>query len=195
MIDSLVRHGAADSSDVTVATLDLSPRVNRHLALARTRARAGKPYVVQLPLSEDEPSRQWDPALREYWLHFGDRAGEEVAAIRPPKGAGKLRVRAVRIRPAVVEAIEPYDVNIVLERLTGVQFDLVIATNILVYYDAFEQSLALANIAAMLRPGGFFLTNYAVSPLPPMDAKASAVVPVFWDNQQHGDTLFWYRRN
>ena len=91
--------------------------------------------------------------------------------------------------------MEPYDVNIVLERLTDARFDLIIATNILVYYDAFEQSLALANVAAMLRPGGFFLTNYAVSPLPPMEPKASAVLPVFWDAAKNGDTLFWYRRN
>ena len=35
----------------------------------------------------------------------------------------------------------------------------------LVYYDVFEQSLALANVAAMLRPGGVFLSNQAVEPL------------------------------
>jgi len=195
LIDSLVRYGAADAHDLSIATLDLSPRVNQHLDVARTRARGGTPYVVQLPLSEDDPSRQWTPALVAYWQHAGDRIGEEVAPIPPPEGAGKVRVRAVRIPPAIVDTIEPYDVNIVLERLADAQFDLIIATNILVYYDAFEQSLALTNIAAMLRPGGLFLTNYAVSPLPPMEAKAAAVLPVFWDNHQQGDTLFWYRRN
>ena len=60
------------------------------------------------------------------------------------------------------------DVNIVLERTDDGPFDLIVATNILVYYDAFEQSLAVANIAQVLRPGGFLLTNYAVSPLPPV---------------------------
>ena len=48
------------------------------------------------------------------------------------------------------------------------RFDLVVATNVLVSYDPFEQALALSNIAAMLEPGGFFLTNYAVTPRPPM---------------------------
>jgi len=195
LIDSLVRHGAADARDLSVATLDLSPRVNQHLDAARTRARGGTSYVVQLPLSENDPSRQWAPALVAYWERFGDRIGEDAIPIPPPDGAGKVRVRAVRIPAAVVDAIEPYDVNIVLERLTEAQFDLVVATNILVYYDAFEQSLALANVAAMLRPGGLFLTNYAMSPLPPMEPKAAAVLPVFWDDQKNGDTLFWYRRN
>ena len=195
VIDSLARYGVADLNDLSVATLDLSPRVNQHLETARTRAHAGSPYVVQLPLAQDEPDRQWAPALAAYWQRFGDRVGEPIAAIEPPQGAGKLRVRAVRIRPGVVEAIEPHDANIVLERLGDAKFDLIIATNILVYYDGFEQSLALANIAAMLRPGGLFLTNYAVAPLPPMQAKASAVIPVFWDSRKNGDTLFWYRRN
>jgi len=63
VIDSLLRHSAAELSDLTVATLDLSPRVNQHFELARTRARVGTPYVVQLPLSEDDPSRKWDSAL------------------------------------------------------------------------------------------------------------------------------------
>ena len=71
---------------------------------------------------------------------------------------------------------------------------MIIATNILVYYDAFEQSLALTNVASMLRPGGFFLTNYAVSTLAPMESEASLKPPVFWDREGNGDTLFWYRR-
>jgi len=51
-----------------------------------------------------------------------------------------------------------YDVNIVLQRAEitegGGKFDLLIATNILVYYDTFEQSIALTNIAAMLKLAG-----------------------------------------
>ncbi len=43
----------------------------------------------------------------------------------------------------------------------GGQFDLVIGTNIFVYYGGFEQSLASANLATMFRPGGFLLTNEA----------------------------------
>ena len=43
-------------------------------------------------------------------------------------------------------------------------------------------------------PGGYFVTNYAVSPLPPLEASASIVTPVFFDRQGNGDTLFCYQR-
>ena len=36
---------------------------------------------------------------------------------------------------------------------------MIIGTNIFLYYGAFEQSLARVNIAAMLKPGGFLLSN------------------------------------
>jgi SAM-dependent methyltransferase len=93
-----------------------------------------------------------------------------------------------------VSALQPRDANIVLERTDDGPFDLIVATNVLVYYDAFEQALALANVAKMLRPGGFLLTNYAVSPLAPIESEPSLVTPVFWDRQGNGDTLFWYQR-
>ena len=54
------------------------------------------------------------------------------------------------------------DLNIVTDRF-GV-FDVILATNILVYYDAGEQALAMANIAGMLPAGGLFLTNDYVAP-------------------------------
>jgi SAM-dependent methyltransferase len=104
----------------------------------------------------------------------------------------------VQVRPDVVRSIVPYDVNIIVERLEPLpeaeRFDLIVATNILVYYDAFDQALAVANIAKMLRPGGFFLTNYAVSPFPPMDPSAGFVTPVYFDKEQNGDTMFWYQK-
>jgi len=47
----------------------------------------------------------------------------------------------------------------VTERLDGPPFDLVIATNILPYFDEVELALALSNIAGMLAPGCAFLHN------------------------------------
>ncbi len=53
------------------------------------------------------------------------------------------------------------NVNVVNERLDGEAFDLVIATNVFVYYDVLEQALALSNIEAMLKPGAFLLANFS----------------------------------
>jgi SAM-dependent methyltransferase len=194
LVDSLARHGLASPGELRVTTLDLSPRVNAHLEGARRRARAGEPYVVQLPLANDDPKHQWQPALVGYWQQFGDRIGDAIPPIPPPAVVGDVRVRAVRVRPEVTLSITPRDLDIIVERLDAEQFDVIVATNILVYYDAFDQALALANIAKMLRPGGYFVTNYAVAPTLPLEPTAAIVTTVYFDQQQNGDTLFCYRR-
>jgi len=197
LADSLVRLGLAAPSRVRIATLDLSPRVNSHLESARRKAAAGAPYVIQLPLARDQPSHEWHPDLVAYWQRFGSTIGQPVAAAPASAVAGDVRVRAVAVRPSFVTAVTPHDVNIIVERLplkADEAYDLIVATNILVYYDAFEQSLALANIASMLKPGGFFLTNYAVGPVPPLEAVASLTTSVYFDKQQNGDTIYVYVR-
>jgi SAM-dependent methyltransferase len=112
--------------------------------------------------------------------------------------AGDVRVRALRVLPAVTLGITPRDLDIIVERLEPLpdaeRFDVIVATNILVYYGPFDQALALANIARMLRPGGYFVTNYAMSPLPPLESAASVTTSVFFDRQGNGDTVFCYQR-
>ena len=77
---------------------------------------------------------------------------------------------------------------------TAAPFDLIVATNVLVYYTPFEQALALSNIAAMLRPGGYLLTNYRMAPVPPFEPQAAMSVRVLWDHEGRGDTLFAHLR-
>lgn len=199
VLDSLVRLGLATRDTLSMMTFDVSPRVNQHLEAARRRAQDGASYVVQLPLTRDDRLRQWNPDLVAYWQRLGDRIGHEVEALPPPPGAGGVRVRAVGVDPAVVLSIVPQDLNIILERFVPprkneARFDLIVATNIFVYYDAFDQALALANVSKMLRPGGFLLTNYAVFPTAPMETSASLMTTVDFDRQHNGDTLFWYQR-
>jgi SAM-dependent methyltransferase len=198
LVDSLARLGLAKPGDVRVTTLDLSPRVNGHIEAARRRAEAGDPYVIQLPLPKDDRQHQWHPDLVAYWQRFGDRIGEDIAPMPPPAVAGDVRIRALRVPPAVTLSITPQDLDIIVERLEPLpeaeRFDVIVATNILVYYGPFDQALALANIAKMLRPGGYFVTNYAMSPLPPLEASASVTTSVFFDRQGNGDTIFCYQK-
>jgi hypothetical protein len=171
--------------------------VNAHLSsISGLRSRATQGYVLQVPLDPERPSHPWHPELVRYWETFGDRIGDSVTPMAPPPGTEGVRVRAIRVVPSIAQSIVPIEMNIVLERLADEdRFDLVIATNVLVYYDAFAQSLALANVGSMLRPGGFFLTNYAAAPPSPMESTASNVTAVFFDRrQQNGDTLFAYQR-
>ena len=57
------------------------------------------------------------------------------------------------------------NVNIVTERLDREAFDLVIATNVFIYYDVLEQALAMSNVEAMLKPGAFLLANFSAPKL------------------------------
>ena len=112
-----------------------------------------------------------------------------------PAVAGVVKTRTVRIQPTVVASIVPRDLNIVVDRLSVAsveRFDLVVATNVLFYYDVFEQALAAANVAAMLRPGGVFVTNTAIFPTPPLQASASFLRVAH--TAERYDEMFWYQR-
>ena len=193
VIDSLRARPLA-AADLQLTTYDLNPRVNEHIEAARQRAARGGAYTIQLPR---DAAQRWQRDLLSYWTRMGERIGESGRAITPPPAAGRVDVRAVRIRPDVVQRITPRDLDIILQRpdplSDGERFDLVIATNILIYYDVFEQSLALANIARMLRPGGLLLTNNPVFELPAIplhqmgETKASYTDGGF-------DFVAWYRR-
>jgi hypothetical protein len=191
--DSLFRHGLARAGELSMTTFDVSARVNQHLTAARDRAREGTGYVIHLPLGEGE---RWSQGLEEYWKRAGDRVGEAVQAAAAPRTAGSVKVRAVRVRPDVVLSALPVDLNIVLERLEPIgdeqRFDLVIATNVFVYYDSFEQALALVNLSRMLRPGGVLLSNQAVQPVPPFAPAVGHTAVTFSERQF--DYVFWYLR-
>ncbi len=93
--------------------------------------------------------------------------GKPTAPTAVPAGLSDLKIRAVRIAPGVAARVTPIDLNVVYQRMAAPQeLDLIIATNILVYYDVFEQSLALANIEGLLRDGGLLLSNNALLELP-----------------------------
>ena len=194
LIDSLLRLGLAKANELQVTAFDLSPRSLDHMARARSRALRGSPYVVQLP---HDLQAKWKPELVRYWEAFGDQIGKPAAPAPAPAGLSDLKLRAVRIAPAFVGRVTPVDLNIVHQRMATPQdFDLIIATNILVYYDVLEQSLALANIESMLRDGGFLLSNNALLELPVSKMKSvDYLTVVYSDRPDDGDHIVWYQRS
>jgi hypothetical protein len=196
VMDSLVELRLSNPVSLEITTLDLSPRINDHLARAAEKARRGIGYTVQLPF---DSTRAWKPELAAYWKAFGGRIGTEVQPARVPAAFAGTRVRAVQIKPQYASKVSAVDLNVVLQRLDlggDEKFDLVIATNILVYYDTFEQSLALANIASLLKPSGFLLSNNALAELPsiPMHSTGYQTV-VYSDRPGDGDHIVWYQRS
>ena len=195
VIDTLLRLGLARASELKVTTFDLSARVNEHLRRATASARRGMAYTIQLPR---DAQGQWKPEAIDYWTRFGDRIGSPAKPAAVSAGLGDLKIRAVSVRPAIVSLITPEDTNIVLQRLeipVGQGFDLLIATNVLVYYDVFEQSLALANIEKMLQPGGLLLSNNALLELPSSSMHSAGYETVVYSNNPNdGDHIVWYQR-
>jgi SAM-dependent methyltransferase len=194
IIDTLLRLRLADPGDFAVTTFDLSPRVNAHLDNVKKTALEGRPYVVQLPLDDGE---HWSAGMLRYWAAFGDRIGAPVKPVPAPASAGTLKLRAVSVRADVASRLAPVDANIVLQRLdlpVEMKFDLVIGTNVFLYYDEFQQALAMANIERMLRPGGLLLSNNALVDLPSSSVRyVGSTTLAYSDRKDNGDTIVWYQ--
>lgn len=163
ILEAVLRLGLAAPGQIKIVTLDLNPAVNAHVRRLVERARAGHPYIVQLPR---DSAGEWNPAAIAYWEHFGEIVGSPTAPLPIPKTLGGVALRAVAIHPKFAAQLEALDLDIVAQTLdapslgaSGSGFDLVVATNILVYYNRFEQSVAMASIAHMMNSGGIFLAN------------------------------------
>ena len=195
VIDSLRARNLAAAQDFRVTTYDLNPRVNDHLEAARQRAARGASYTVQFPR---DAAQRWQRDLLSYWTRAGEKIGDRAQATVPPPAAGRVDVRAVRVRPDVVQAITARDLNIILQRPDPLpdeeRVDLIVATNILIYYDVFEQSLALANVARMLHSGGVLLTNNPLFELPSIPVHQAGETRVAYTDAG-ADWIVWYQRD
>ncbi len=173
----------------SLATLDLNPAVNAHVQRLAKQARAGVPYVIQLPR---DLSADWTPQAVAYWEHFGDVIGSAARPVPAPKG---ISIRSVAVQPKYASLIEPLDLDVVAQAAEGRKFDLVIATNILVYYDRFQQAMAMTAIAAMMNPGGVFLSNTVLPAQRPADLEYLGRRSVSYSvSGSYGDDIVAYRR-
>jgi hypothetical protein len=192
LIDSLIKVGlATDAAAVRVTTLDISPRVNDHLTRARSRASAGQGYTFRLPLDRNV---KWKSPVLAYWKTAGDRVGTATGPAAASVAGAPVDVRTISVGAAVARNLDPLDLNIVVQRSNSHRFDLVVATNVFVYYDVMEQVLALANVRAMLKPGAFLLSNNSLLQLPSSGMRSLGYVTVeYSDVRDDGDHVVWYR--
>ncbi len=195
LADSLVRLGLAPADHLEITAFDVSARVIAHITHSRQRAARGGSYAINLVRDARLP---WKPEFIRYWRQFGDRIGRSVQAAALPPGIAGLEIRSVRVRPDMVARVQPVQLNIVTQHvdLTGAErFDLIIATNVFVYYGVFEQSLALANVERMLRPGGLLFSNNALLELPSSRIHAVGYQTVVYSGRQgDGDHVVWFQR-
>ena len=157
-MDALVSHGLA------------APR------RSRGRGRRHQPASGRAPATRARRAADADPGQRDSRQRDRHALGRLSRLLRAARPRHRRRQRSsrrrasrrtatcastVRVGPAAARALAAETLDIVTERLDGKPFDLVIATNILPYFDDGELMLAMSNIAAMLAPGGVFLHNEA----------------------------------
>ncbi len=195
VMDSLLRLGLTRLDDLHITTLDISDRVNQHLAGVRRRAMAKQDYVIELPLDMSVP---WESGAVAFWKQSGDRIGAATKPAAVPAGVAKLDVHAVRIPASTVLRVKPVDLNVVWQTQdlpSAQQYDLVIGTNIFVYYNEFEQALTLDNLQRMVRPGGFLLSNNGFPEVRSVKwEKAGYSSTAYSPRHADGDFIIWYRR-
>ncbi len=153
--DALLALSLSSGADLRVHSIDVNPRVVRTLAAA-----ARGPLTLHLFTgileTRDHPFR---PEYRGYVRALGRAIGDETTA---PRGVASSRryQHSIAVRPSVTRALSVESLNIVTERLVHEPpFDVAVATNVFTYFDAPQLALALANVTAMLRPGGYLIHN------------------------------------
>ena len=190
LADSLLRCDLAARGSLRVTTLDVSPRVNAHLRAAVSRGS----YRLVLPW---DTGAGWTREAQAYWNRAGDRIGTPFAPDVTPLLPGVM-ARGLSVSPEIVPIIRPLEASIVSDRIDlpdRERFDLVVATNVLVYYDTFDQTLAVASIAATLRPGGVLVTNDAVLEVPEVPMRSAGYVSVpFSARPGDGERMVFYVR-
>src|SRR5712692_3547747 len=195
MLEAVARLGLGKAKEISVATADLNAAVNTHVARLAERGRAGQPYTVQLPRLI---SAEWSPEAVADWQKFGEMLGAPVKPLPVPASVIDVTMRAVAIRPRHAAQMRGFDMNVVTQTMDvpeGRGFDLVVATNVLVYYDLFQQALAMGSIAHMMNHGGIFLANHA---LPAQHAEALEYLGRrtvgYTPSGAYGDDVVVYRR-
>ncbi len=154
VIDALVSLGLSRLDDLEVTAADINPLVVDHLNAA---AKTPPTLVLLSGIANDKQTTLTDD-YRDYFSNLGRSIGEELP---PPQvdaaHAAHLR-KTLRVNATAARVLHAERLDLVTERLPA-RFDLVVITNVLPYFDDRELMLALANVAAMLAPGGHLLHN------------------------------------
>jgi hypothetical protein len=99
----------------------------------------------------------------------------------------------MQVRRKLTLRCQPENLNIVLERIPLAEadrFDLMVGTNVFIYYDSFERSLALENAGGMLKHGGLLLTNDRLPDVRGGSMRQAGLTDV----QYNRDAVGWYEK-
>ena len=141
VLDALLRRRWAARGEIRLTAFDVNPRVVHFLP------RLPREWMPDLRIS--------DPDLAAYAASLGDQLG-------------RRRQGVIALDPWVRAAIIPHLGNIILEPPPR-DFDLAIATNVLLYFTPLERTLAFHWLRSRARPDAWFIHN---DPRPEVEAEA-----------------------
>ena len=161
-----------------------------HIERLSADAVRGRDYTITLPLARDGG---WLPEFEAYWREFGSAVGSVVPAAPNSTLSTLADVRAIRIPAARASHVSVADLNIVTQRLDAPPFDLVVGTNVFVYYGPLDQALALANATSMLREGGLLLSNTVLPEVKALPVDVADLTTISYTQQTRKDVIVSYR--
>jgi hypothetical protein len=161
VVDSLLSLGLARLDDLVVVGADVNPRVVSHLETSSKR----DVFLTLVTGVGDGGAVTLQEDYRKYFADVGHSIGALLPMPTLPARYGGHLAKALKVRPDVTRVVSGVSLDIATDRVDGEPFDLIVATNVLPYLDDTLVSMALANISAMLAPGGAFLHNESRSVL------------------------------
>jgi SAM-dependent methyltransferase len=154
VIDALVALRLSRVDELQIVAADINPRVVDHLR----RSRAAPPVLTLTSGIRESDSVMFSREYRDYFDGLGRAIGKVDATAARAIDGGRLQ-KVVGVSGAAARTVDSELLDVAIERDAGTPFDVVIATNILPYFDEVELMLALSNIARMLGPDGVLLHN------------------------------------
>lgn len=136
--DALLQLGISSTRRLRIDCVDVNRRVVEHL-----NRRTSRRLTIFAHPGTDEYER--------YFRDFGHAVG---------KSTGSSDTKTVELWRTLTGRVNAGQLNIVTDHSEGPPvYDLVIATNVLVYFNTEQLAMAFANVQRMLRGGGFFIHN------------------------------------
>jgi hypothetical protein len=156
VIDALLSLGLSRADDLQIVAADINPRVVEHIQRSHIRP----PVLTLVSGIREGNGVTLSSDYREYFALLGHAIGTVTTSDEhsPVRSAGHL-LKTVQVGDKAARALSAVLLDIVAERLDAPGFDLIVATNILPYFDDVELTLAMSNVTSMLAPGGVFLHN------------------------------------
>lgn len=163
LADSLVRHGLADLARLQIHAVDINPRVVEHLERLTAVGAGGVSSLPRLELVSgvaEGNGLSFTADFRDYFRVLGGGIGRVIDERSPSAPQGHLAKR-VELDARLGVVLSARRLNIIAERYDpSPRFDLIVVTNVFPYFETrLELPLAVANLAAMLRPGGWLVHN------------------------------------